>query len=191
MTRHRGQSSSEFKEAAVRMVLEGERTVASVAREFGINPTTLGSRVNRHRIVYGEAEQPASATAQRRALPATLVCEVFAGPHETYGYRRVHAALLRRGEHCSAEPVRALLRERDLLAAQTRAFRPTTTVRGDFHSVPDLVRRDCTAERPSGRAPSSSATSPHGRATEDRAGCRSSCRRVTTQTSPTLFEVFM
>src|SRR3954471_18934527 len=42
------------------MVLEGQRTVASVAREFGINPSTLGSWVNRHRIVHGEAEQPAS-----------------------------------------------------------------------------------------------------------------------------------
>ncbi|MET8008144.1 transposase [Nonomuraea glycinis] len=34
MTRRRRQFSREFKEEAVRMVLEGERTVASVAREF-------------------------------------------------------------------------------------------------------------------------------------------------------------
>ncbi|MFI6795148.1 transposase [Streptosporangium canum] len=39
MTRRRGQFSSEFKEEAVRMVLEGERTVASVARESGSPPT--------------------------------------------------------------------------------------------------------------------------------------------------------
>ncbi|MEV5893596.1 IS3 family transposase [Nonomuraea fuscirosea] len=36
----------------------------------------------------------------RRALLAALVAEVFAGSHETYGYRRVHAALARCGEHC-------------------------------------------------------------------------------------------
>ncbi|MEV4383824.1 transposase [Streptosporangium sp. NPDC049644] len=45
MTRRRRQFSPEFKEEAVRMVLDGERTVASVAREFGINPGTLGSRI--------------------------------------------------------------------------------------------------------------------------------------------------
>ncbi len=39
------------------MVLEGERTVASVAREFDINASTLGSWVNRHRIVSTHDEQ--------------------------------------------------------------------------------------------------------------------------------------
>jgi len=97
---------------------------------------------------YEWRERPASATAQRRALLATLVAEIFAGSHETYGYRRVHAALLRRGEHCSAELVRALMRELDLTPVQARVFRPATTVRGDFHGIPDLVRRDFTAERP-------------------------------------------
>ncbi|MFI7641872.1 IS3 family transposase [Nonomuraea sp. NPDC049400] len=208
------------------MVLEGERTVASVAREFDINASTLGSWVNRHRIAsaqeerppvsgperarirelerenaelrekliflkkaagllrvrdsmtlakyelidaekachsivkmcawlgvsrsgfYEWRERPASATAQRRALLAALVAEIFAGSHETYGYRRVHAALARRGEHCSAELVRALMREQGLVPAQVRAFRPATTVQGDFRGIPDLVGRDFTAERP-------------------------------------------
>jgi transposase len=37
VTRRRRQFSLEFKEEAVRMVLEGDRTVAAVSREFGIN----------------------------------------------------------------------------------------------------------------------------------------------------------
>ena len=57
MTRRRRQFSPEFKEEAIRMVLEGERTVASVAREFDINASTLGSWVNRHRIASAEDEQ--------------------------------------------------------------------------------------------------------------------------------------
>ncbi len=57
MTRRRSQFSPEFKEEAIRMVLEGERTVASVAREFDINASTLGSWVNRHRIVSTHDEQ--------------------------------------------------------------------------------------------------------------------------------------
>ncbi|MDF2705059.1 MAG: family transposase, partial [Nonomuraea muscovyensis] len=77
-----------------------------------------------------------------------LVAEIFADSHETYGYRRVHAALLRRGEHCSAELVRALMREQGLIPAQVRAFRPVTTIQGDYRGIPDLVGRDFTAERP-------------------------------------------
>nr|WP_103962645.1 IS3 family transposase [Nonomuraea solani] len=225
MTRRRRRFSPEFKEEAIRMVLEGDRTVASVAREFDINASTLGSWVNRHRIVsaqeeprpvsgpdrarirelerenaelrekliflkksrllrgrnsmtlamyelidaekadhkiarmcawlgvsrsgyYEWRERPASATTQRRTLLAALVAEIFADSHETYGYRRVHAALGRRGEHCSTELVRALMREQGLLPAQVRAFRPATTVQGDFRGIPDLVGRDFTAERP-------------------------------------------
>jgi transposase InsO family protein len=97
---------------------------------------------------YEWRERPASATAQRRALLSQQVAEVFADAHETYGYRRVHAALLRRGEHCSAELVRALMREQGLLPAQSRAFRAVTTVPGDFRGIPDLVGRDFTGERP-------------------------------------------
>ncbi|MCF6467866.1 IS3 family transposase [Nonomuraea sp. MG754425] len=97
---------------------------------------------------YEWRERPASATAQRRVFLAGLVAEVFANAHETYGYRRVHAALLRGGERCSAELVRALMREQGLVPAQVRAFRPVTTVQGDFRGIPDLSRRDFTAEQP-------------------------------------------
>ncbi|WP_307558032.1 IS3 family transposase [Streptosporangium lutulentum] len=226
MTRRRRQFSPEFKDEAIRMVLEDDRTVAAVAREFDINASTLGSWVNRHRITSAQDEQqpvsgpqrarirelerenaelrekliflkkggrllrgresmtlakyelidaekahhaiarmctwlgvsrsgfyewrerPTSATAQRRTLLAALVAEIFADSHETYGYRRVHAALLRRGEHCSAELVRALMREQGLVPAQARAFRPVTTAAGDFRGIPDLVGRDFTATQP-------------------------------------------
>jgi transposase-like protein len=64
VTRSRRQFSPEFKEEAIRMVLEGERTVASVAREFDINAGTLGSWVNRHRIVNAQEEREACACSQ-------------------------------------------------------------------------------------------------------------------------------
>ncbi|WP_203872456.1 IS3 family transposase, partial [Planomonospora parontospora] len=97
---------------------------------------------------YEWRQRPASATAQRRVLLARLVSEIFHDAHETYGYRRVHAELLRRGESCSAELVRALMREQGLVPAQVRAFRPTTTAQGAFRGIPDLVGRDFTATRP-------------------------------------------
>ncbi|MFI6803209.1 transposase [Streptosporangium canum] len=66
MARRRRQFSPEFKEEAISMVLEGDRTVAAAARELGINASTLGSWVNRQRIVHGEAERPASGPERAR-----------------------------------------------------------------------------------------------------------------------------
>ncbi|MEU6785099.1 transposase [Nonomuraea angiospora] len=57
MTRRRGQFSPEFKEETIRMVLEGDRTIASVAREFDIKAGTSGSWVNRHRLASAQDEQ--------------------------------------------------------------------------------------------------------------------------------------
>jgi transposase InsO family protein len=92
--------------------------------------------------------RPTSASAQRRAGLKALLEQIFIAEHETYGYRRMHRALLRRGERCSAELVRALMRELSLVAAQNKAFRPTLTEQGDFRGIPDLLKRDFTATRP-------------------------------------------
>ncbi|QYC38771.1 Transposase [Nonomuraea coxensis DSM 45129] len=67
MTRRRRQFSPKFKEEAVRMVLEGDRTVASVAREFDINASTLGSWVNRHRFASAQQEERPPVAGPDRA----------------------------------------------------------------------------------------------------------------------------
>lgn len=92
--------------------------------------------------------RPASATAIRREHLTTLVKAVFEQSDQTYGYRRVHAQLVRQGEQVSAEFVRELMRELDLVACQPRPYRPTTTVPGEPGSIPDLVNRDFTATAP-------------------------------------------
>jgi putative transposase len=69
--------------------------------------------------------RPASATAMRRAHLAALVKAVFEQSDQTYGYRRVHAQLVRQGEQVSPELVRELMREPDLIACQPRPYRPT------------------------------------------------------------------
>ncbi|MEV0828858.1 hypothetical protein [Nonomuraea rubra] len=73
------------------------------------------------------------------------------------GYYEWHAVLTRRSEHCSAEPVRALMREQGLVPAQVRAFRPATTIQGDVRGIPDLVGRDFTAGRPARRSSANAA----------------------------------
>jgi putative transposase len=89
-----------------------------------------------------------SATARRRAELAELVRFSFDRSEETYGYRRVHAELLRWGYAVHAETVRSIMRELELLPCQPRPWRPVTTVAGDASGVPDLVKRDFTAQAP-------------------------------------------
>jgi putative transposase len=98
---------------------------------------------------YAWRDRPASATARRRARLAVPVQAIFDASDGTYGYRRIHAALLRQGEDCGPELVRDLMRELGLVPCQPRPWRPTTTQPGEGgQTIPDLVGRDFTADAP-------------------------------------------
>jgi transposase InsO family protein len=97
---------------------------------------------------YEWRTRPTSATAARREELKLKIAALFAASDGTYGYRRLHAELLRGGERVGPELVRQLMRELGLVACQPRPFR-VTTVPGDAVRPPaDLVRRDFTAEAP-------------------------------------------
>jgi transposase InsO family protein len=97
---------------------------------------------------YEWRSRPASATAARREQLKVLVEYVFDESDGTYGYRRVRAALARMGVPAGPELVRALMRELGLVACQPRPWRPITTIAGDAAAIPDLLRRDFTADAP-------------------------------------------
>lgn len=97
---------------------------------------------------YEWLHRPASASAQRRELLKIKINALFDAADGSYGYRRLHAALIGSGEQVGPELVRELMRELGLVACQPRPWR-TTTVRGGEHSTAaDLVGRDFTAEAP-------------------------------------------
>ena len=58
MPRKYRQFSPEFKDEAVRLVIEASRPIAQVARELGINEGTLGNWVNRYRAEHADDEPP-------------------------------------------------------------------------------------------------------------------------------------
>ena len=97
---------------------------------------------------YEWRDREVSETAKRREQLKEKVEALFTEYGGTYGYRRIHAELLRRGVQVGDELVRDLMRESGLVTVQPRPYR-TTTVRGaNEPDVPDLVRRDFTADRP-------------------------------------------
>jgi putative transposase len=93
--------------------------------------------------------RPQSATAARRAELAALIVEIFDDSDETYGYRRVHAELRRRGVQAGPELVRAIMRDQQLVPCQPRPWRASLTDNdGRELAIPDLVNRDFTADAP-------------------------------------------
>ena len=58
--------SQEFKEQAVRMVIDGSRPIADVARELSVHDGTLGNWVNKYRVDHPVAEQPLTVSERIR-----------------------------------------------------------------------------------------------------------------------------
>jgi putative transposase len=97
---------------------------------------------------YGWRTRPESATAQRRELLKIKIAALFEANGEEYGYRRMHAALVRGGEQVSDELVRQLMREPGLVPCQPRPWRHSLTGQGQAGPIPDLVNRDFSAGEP-------------------------------------------
>jgi transposase InsO family protein len=98
---------------------------------------------------YEWRSRPQSATAARRDNLKQLITAIFEFSDETYGHRRIHAALVRSGHACSLELVRALVRELGLRPCQPRPWRHSLTDQDPAAGpIPDLVNRDFTASAP-------------------------------------------
>ena len=98
---------------------------------------------------YDWLKRPQSATAARREVLADRVRHFFAASDGTYGYRRIHADLIAEDVECSPELVRQIMRQEALVPCQPRPFRVTTEADEEAAaSMPDLVKRNFTAERP-------------------------------------------
>ena len=67
MARIRRTFSPEFREDAVKLVIESSRPIAQVARELGIGEATLGNWVNKYRRDHA-GEEPALDVSERARL---------------------------------------------------------------------------------------------------------------------------
>jgi putative transposase len=97
---------------------------------------------------YDWRDRPASATAERRVALTELIVEIFNQSEATYGYRRLHRELGRKGIETGPELVRSLMRAEGLVACQPPAKRRSLTEAGQAGPIPDLVARDFTADAP-------------------------------------------
>jgi transposase len=66
VTQGRRNYTAEYREEAVRLVLDSGRSVAAVARELGVNEGTLGNWVNRYRREHADDEPPLAVNERAR-----------------------------------------------------------------------------------------------------------------------------
>jgi putative transposase len=98
---------------------------------------------------YDWRSRPQSAAAKRHELLKIKVKALFDANNGEYGYRRVHAALVRGGEQVDDETVRGIMRELGLEPCQPKPrCRSLTEQDGQASPIPDLVNRDFSASKP-------------------------------------------
>jgi transposase-like protein len=56
----------EFKDEAVKLVIDTSRPIAEVAREIGVNEGTLGNWVDRYRVNHADEEPPLAISERAR-----------------------------------------------------------------------------------------------------------------------------
>lgn len=66
MARNRRKFSPEYKDEAVKMVIETSRPIAEVARELGVNEGTLGNWVALWRTTHGDDDPPLTLSERAR-----------------------------------------------------------------------------------------------------------------------------
>jgi len=98
---------------------------------------------------YDWRTRPESEAEKRRELMKIKIKAIFEANDAEYGYRRLHAALVRGGEVIDDETVRRYMRELGLEPCQPKPWRHSLTEQdGRPCSIPDLVNRDFTASVP-------------------------------------------
>lgn len=66
MPERRRKFSPEFRDEAVKMVIDTSRSIAEVARDIQVNEGTLGNWVSRYRIEHADEEPPLSVSERAR-----------------------------------------------------------------------------------------------------------------------------
>ena len=70
MARKYRKFTPEFKDEAVKLVIDGSRPIAQIARELGINEGTLGNWVNQYRRDHAGDEPPLDVNERARLREA-------------------------------------------------------------------------------------------------------------------------
>jgi len=98
---------------------------------------------------YASCDRPESRRARRNRYLLMYIQEVYVKSRRTYGSRRIHAELQKRGIRCSVNRIARLMKLHGIVAVQHRKYRPTTDSGHDFPVAPNLLGREFQVAAPS------------------------------------------
>lgn len=153
MSTSRRRFTQEFKDVLCREMISTPKNRSGSRGRLRCQPEPGGQNVS---LVGGVdvgflqlVGHPAIGHRGRREALTARVHYFFEDSDGTYGYRRIHFDLAEEGTECSPELVRQIMRSEGLVACRPRQFRVTTAADAEAAaSMPDLGKRDFTADRP-------------------------------------------
>lgn len=117
------------------------------AQQFSISMMCVALDVSRSGYYAWRKRLPsARELANERLL--THIQEVFDWSRNTYGYRRIHAALIGQGFGCGRNRVARLMRLAGLKGRRRRRYKITTQSRHNWPVAPNLLSRNFLATAP-------------------------------------------
>lgn len=117
---------------------EGNHSVAALCRCLQVSTSGY----------YEWKKRGVGARAAARIVVTDRIRTLFDDSDSTYGYRRIHAQLMREGVRVDDDTVRQIMADEGLVACQPRRKGPRTTIPVECAGLPDLLRRNFTADRP-------------------------------------------
>jgi putative transposase len=97
---------------------------------------------------YASRNRPESRRERRNRYLLMFIKEVYVQSRRTYGSRRIHAELRKRGIRCGLNRIARLMKAHQIVAVQHRKYRPTTDSGHDYPVAPNLLRRDFRVAQP-------------------------------------------
>lgn len=97
---------------------------------------------------YKQLNKQPCARERRHAALVPKIRRAFADSRETYGCRRVHKELVRKGVFCNRKTVAALMRKNSISPKRKRKYKCTTDSKHKFRCSPNLLNRDFSGGKP-------------------------------------------
>jgi transposase InsO family protein len=119
--------------------------IAELAPRYRVKALCQQLQVSRSGYYAWCQRSPSRRQQENERLIAT-VSAVHTQSRETYGYRRVHAALVAQDVRCGIQRVRRLMQQYGLRAKQKPRYRTTTQSRHRLPIAPNWLARDFSAD---------------------------------------------
>jgi putative transposase len=118
-----------------------------LSQQYSISLMSMAVGVSRSGFYAWRKRNPSPRQQANQAL-LSQIQDLFSWSRNTYGYRRIRAALVDQGVECSRNRVARLMRQAGLQGRRRRRYKTTTQSRHNRPVAPNVLGRDFLAAAP-------------------------------------------